>query len=232
VLDAVGHAVPVPVPGYVAAGERSGLPWGAYTKIPGRSGQQAAPSAPARPHVASQLGALLVLVHHTPAPAACRPARRRPWRGRLEELPSLADAIAADPATVVTPEMRRYLAADVDPPPPSARSVLCHADLKGEHVLMTDGGTHVAGVIDWGDARVEDPAVDVAGLVIWLGPAFARDVAAHGLLEADPGIVDRAVHLARVGMLWGLGMSLQGRAHWPLPLARTLVRTAFLGGAP
>jgi aminoglycoside phosphotransferase (APT) family kinase protein len=40
---------------------------------------------------------------------------------------------------------------------------LIHADLGPEHLLVRDGG--LAGVIDWGDARIGDPAVDYAWLL-------------------------------------------------------------------
>jgi aminoglycoside phosphotransferase (APT) family kinase protein len=40
---------------------------------------------------------------------------------------------------------------------------LLHADLGPEHLLVRDG--RLAGVIDWGDARVGDPALDYAWLL-------------------------------------------------------------------
>ena len=40
---------------------------------------------------------------------------------------------------------------------------LLHADLSSEHLLVRDG--RLAGVIDWGDARVGDPALDYAKLL-------------------------------------------------------------------
>lgn len=51
---------------------------------------------------------------------------------------------------------------------------LCHADLTGEHVLVREG--RVCGVIDWGDARVTDPAVDLAWLVHGTNEPFARQL--------------------------------------------------------
>ena len=40
---------------------------------------------------------------------------------------------------------------------------LTHSDLGPSHLLVRDG--HLAGVIDWGDARVGDPALDYAWLL-------------------------------------------------------------------
>jgi hypothetical protein len=65
----------------------------------------------------------------------------------------------------------------VAPPLPAApeREVLVHSDLKGEHLLIDQG--RVAGVLDWTDAELGDPATDVAGLAIAVG-AQAADLAA------------------------------------------------------
>jgi aminoglycoside phosphotransferase (APT) family kinase protein len=43
------------------------------------------------------------------------------------------------------------------------KPTLLHADLAPEHLLVRDG--RLAGVIDWGDARVGDPALDYAWLL-------------------------------------------------------------------
>ena len=41
---------------------------------------------------------------------------------------------------------------------------LIHGDLGPEHLLCEPDGTQLNGVIDWGDARLGDPALDFAGL--------------------------------------------------------------------
>jgi aminoglycoside phosphotransferase (APT) family kinase protein len=43
------------------------------------------------------------------------------------------------------------------------RPALTHSDLGPEHLLVRDG--RLAGVIDWGDARIGDPALDYAWLL-------------------------------------------------------------------
>jgi aminoglycoside phosphotransferase (APT) family kinase protein len=43
------------------------------------------------------------------------------------------------------------------------RPALTHSDLLPEHLLVHDGG--LAGVIDWGDARIGDPTIDYAWLL-------------------------------------------------------------------
>lgn len=69
-------------------------------------------------------------------------------------------------------------------PPPTDHRVLAHADLGAEHVLE-DGG-RISGVIDWSDAALADPALDLARLLRDFGPAFLEDViAAYGPLDDD-----------------------------------------------
>lgn len=69
-----------------------------------------------------------------------------------------------------------------------------HGDLVADHVLVLDG--EVSGVTDWGDAKVADPADDLAWLV-----SGASEDALDTVLEAygharreppDPGLVQRA----------------------------------------
>jgi aminoglycoside 2''-phosphotransferase len=50
--------------------------------------------------------------------------------------------------------------------------VLIHGDLGPEHILCEPDGTQVNGVIDWGDARLGDPALDFAGLFSLGGEAL------------------------------------------------------------
>lgn len=64
---------------------------------------------------------------------------------------------------------------------------LIHADLEPEHLLVRDG--RLTGVIDWGDARVGDPALDYAWLLN--GPFADWDV--------DPDVRRRARFYHRLG---------------------------------
>ena len=64
---------------------------------------------------------------------------------------------------------------------------LLHADLGPDHLLVRDG--RLAGVIDWGDARVGDPALDYAWLLN--GP--------FGDWDVDPDLRRRARFYHRLG---------------------------------
>ena len=58
------------------------------------------------------------------------------------------------------------------PPTP----VLVHNDVSAEHILLDEAARAITGVIDWGDVAIGDPAVDLAGVFHWGGPAFVDAV--------------------------------------------------------
>jgi aminoglycoside phosphotransferase (APT) family kinase protein len=67
---------------------------------------------------------------------------------------------------------------------------LMHGDLAPEHVLCDTAGL-ITGVIDWTDARIGDPAVDLAWLVHGTDSEFAGAVLASYPTN-DPAMVERA----------------------------------------
>ena len=71
-----------------------------------------------------------------------------------------------------------------------------------------------------------DPAKDYAGLVGWLGPAFARGCAAASG-EDDPTLADRAIWLGRAGLLDYWDAVLAGRESAPISLLTAQLRAAF-----
>jgi aminoglycoside phosphotransferase (APT) family kinase protein len=83
-------------------------------------------------------------------------------------------------------------------------SVLAHRDLGPEHVLVADGS--VSGVIDWTDAALDDPAIDLSWTVHGT-PARFRDglVAAYG---PSPTELRRSLDWHRISpwheVLWGM----------------------------
>jgi aminoglycoside 2''-phosphotransferase len=62
---------------------------------------------------------------------------------------------------------------------------LLHGDLGVEHILIDPVSNRLAGVIDWGDARIGDPALDFTGLLAACGADFVRQV-----LETYARLVD------------------------------------------
>lgn len=83
---------------------------------------------------------------------------------------------------------------------------LIHHDLGPTHVLVSGSGD-LAGVIDWGDAEIGDPAADFAWLLFGTPVAGERALAAYGG-EADAGFRDRGRFYHRLGpwheVLYGL----------------------------
>ncbi|HEV7127859.1 MAG TPA: phosphotransferase, partial [Ktedonobacterales bacterium] len=66
---------------------------------------------------------------------------------------------------VLTQTMMPYLMGMVMPPAPCQQpSVVCHDDLKGEHILIASAGDAITGIIDWSDLSLADPATDFAAL--------------------------------------------------------------------
>lgn len=81
------------------------------------------------------------------------------------------------------------------PPDDGGARVLTHSDLAPEHVLVDDDGRLLA-VIDWSDARISDPAIDLAGAWFWGDAAFAARVHARYRGPRDPELELRSRYLA------------------------------------
>ncbi|MGZ4132509.1 MAG: phosphotransferase, partial [Actinomycetota bacterium] len=103
---------------------------------------------------------------------------------------------------------------------------LCHTDLKGEHVFVDETRRRLTAVIDWSDAEVCDPAKDLAGFAIWLGPAFVREVA-EAIDADDPTLAERAIWLGRRGLLDYWDAVLAGRETAQIPLIERQAQIAF-----
>ena len=69
---------------------------------------------------------------------------------------------------------------------------LIHADLAAEHILFDPQRGCIAGVIDWEDAVIGDPALDFTGLLADLGSGAVEQVLAAYDGPADSGLVVRA----------------------------------------
>jgi aminoglycoside 2''-phosphotransferase len=68
---------------------------------------------------------------------------------------------------------------------------LVHRDLTTEHVLVDPTSGHLTGVIDWGDAGLDDPAVDFAVVRRQLGEEFAREMLAAYRHALDTTVLRR-----------------------------------------
>ena len=86
-------------------------------------------------------------------------------------------------------------------PPEPAHPVFSHNDLQAAHLVVTDDGRDLSGVIDWSDAVLGDPARDLALVALDLGPDLLDLVLARLDPPPDPGLRERALwSAARAGV--------------------------------
>ncbi|MGK5170169.1 phosphotransferase [Geodermatophilus sp. CPCC 205761] len=115
-------------------------------------------------------------------------------------------------------------------PRPARALVLAHADLGAEHVLELGG--RLTGIIDWADAAVTDPALDLARPYRDFGPAFLDDVLrAYG--HETPAFRDRITFFARCAALEDLAYGRESGREEYLRAARRSLTWLFPGtGGP
>lgn len=230
--------LPVAVPEYQWLGQPDPLfrfPFGGYALLPGVSGERLRPAVEAWGALAHQWAAILaglasVLAMDLDALGVpISPATDlAELRERACSWPPLhTEAVEAELPTLARPYLRGD---DTTPKATPGAPVLAHADLKGEHLLIDSGTQLVSAILDWTDAYRAEPATDLAGLMIWLGPGFVslvwdelREMPGWGVA----GTFERAVALARYGTLDRLGERLAGESDSPLPLLWTQLRWAF-----
>ncbi len=208
------------------------FPLMAFERAAGRQGQTSdgpilQPKPWGRTALARELAAALSALHATPLTKA-KAAGARPRPLTIDAGVEAGDGAIQWASRVAGEAVDTFL---VDPIPAEARSlgkaVLCHGDLKGEHLFVSEDGTRVTAMIDWADVAIADPAVDLAGLGIWLGPGFVREVLTSYTGPADEGTYHRAIFLAREGLLACLEDRLEGRTTAPVPVLEAQLRAVF-----
>jgi len=185
-LRAIQPRLPIPIPEVVF----DGGDWFGYPLLPGRSLAERDWSAELAHALAPQFGRFFSVLHAIPASSLSVPAgarnldklqvRATAWIGALDRFGA---------AGVAAREALNRVPAAYDGP-----ALLVHNDLGPEHALLE--GDRITGIIDWSDARLGDPATDFAGIAIWGGEKFMREVLAHYDGTVDSGLVERSRYQA------------------------------------
>jgi aminoglycoside phosphotransferase (APT) family kinase protein len=168
-------------------------------KLPGTSLLDVPSPEPAQ--VADQLGGLLEAIHGVPADALAglgEPDRYPLTSYRsdaAESMPTIAALLNADQRAMVETFLARA------PPPEPTDLVFSHNDLGAEHLLADEDRVTLTGVIDWSDAAIDDPALDLGRILRDLGPGPAARALASLRHEATTEIMARAVFHARCALL-------------------------------
>lgn len=236
-LSAIRDDLPIPVPAFEFVGqpsERYPYLFAGHHEIAGRSGEELRPERPHWSAIARQLGEFLSVLHATPTSIGRRCGLPlEPMQAPEPLLKSTlryADVIRREIPDYVDERVERYLSGDVPVPPASPPTpYVCHADIKGEHIIVSEAGDAVAGVIDWTDSCLTDRLLDFTGLMIWLGEEFVRQVLAHYTVPVDEHFFDRVRFYARCFALGNLGKRLRGEEDAPLDLLLRQARWAFAG---
>ncbi|MEU6409424.1 phosphotransferase [Microbispora sp. NPDC046933] len=140
------------------------------------------------------LGAFLRALHATDPAEAVRQGAP-PAREALRERAATVEDFRTRVVPLLPDDRRGAASALLDAVAALPAGALVHGDLGPEHVLARDGA--VSGVIDFGDAHVGDPALDLAWALHGAPPAFARAVAAE--YGAAPELTERALLWHRLG---------------------------------
>ncbi len=180
-----------------------------------------------RTALARELGAALSSLHATPIKHA-KAAGVRSWDTKIDSGVEVGEGAIAWASRVAGDAVDAFL---VDPIPAGSRklgkAVLCHGGIKGARLFVSEDGTRLTAIVDWCDVALADPALDLAGLAVWLGPAFVRDALETYTGPADEGTYDRAVFLARAGLLGYLDRHPEGTAEAPVPVLEAQLRAVF-----
>ncbi|HEU0026931.1 MAG TPA: phosphotransferase [Ktedonobacterales bacterium] len=175
--------------------------------------------------IAREVARFLTALHSAPIKQAVgvglTPASAEAWRAEYAALRAWSRAHAAP---LLPPDTRarleRLWAGYLDEPGNFRfQPVLIHRDLGIEHVLLEADG-RLAGVIDWGDAAIGDPAIDFAGFLGGLGEPFTRWVIARwagpcAAGETEETLLARAAFYVRLAPLHAIqyGLLVGSDAH-------------------
>ncbi len=214
-LPELAPRLPTPVPRFEIVGGDDPVELVGYRKLRGSPLDVALAEGADPRALARQVGAFLAALHRFDLARAEQlglPATDgRAWLARYGEFREWAERRAFP---LLAPPERRRARALFEDFFARARTgfpiSVVHADLGPEHVLCS--GDAVSGVIDWGDVRIGDPALDFAWLLHGVSEAFA-DALLAAYAEAgvvvDPELRGRALFYHRLGPWYELHYGLE-----------------------
>jgi len=160
-----------------------------HRMVPGSSSKGRRILGRAREEHLAAVGRFLATLHTTPHAAARKHGVEVRDLWREVSLPRIEETIAlAGPATAawLQDRVRTFEALNARIP-----VALVHGDLSGEHLLMAEDG-RLSGVIDFADARLTDPALDIAGVLNRFSPRDLEVVLRHYDAPQDATLLERA----------------------------------------
>ena len=122
-----------------------------------------------------------------------------PAEAWLEQLGEEYAEVAGDVDADLRAPVEAFLA--TSPPPPARDLVFCHNDVRDDHVMVDPGTGGVTGIVDWGDAVLGDPALDLATVLTDFGPWVLARVLAGYRHPREAGLRDRIRWVARRRMV-------------------------------
>jgi aminoglycoside phosphotransferase (APT) family kinase protein len=222
-LDVLSRVSPIRIPEVVAAEPHAGVI--VFRRIPGRSLHERPLPDPLA--IAEPLAAFVASLHALPAAAVEHLLDRDeyPISTCLADAAAQIERVATHLTAAQQRRIERFLSSPA--PPESVHRTVCHNDLGAEHVLVSEDGSVLTGIIDWSDAAIADPARDLGLLLRDLGFAVA-DVIARGMDEAT--VLTRALFYARCALLEDLAYGIG--ASRPTYVAHSLARFAETFSGP
>ncbi|UAL29729.1 phosphotransferase [Nocardioides rotundus] len=143
------------------------------------------------------MGALLRTLHDLPETVYGDTGVPSADAARAELLEQL-DGMRRQVLPLLDPDLRSAGARLLDAAAEETPTTLVHHDLGPDHLLVTGEG--LSGIIDWTDARVADPAIDLSWTVHGAPREFAEAVASSYSLTGEER--DRGLRRHRLGPWW------------------------------
>ena len=202
-LIMLARVSPLPVPQVVATDPSAGLM--VHRRIPGTPLFE---RPAADPHaIMDPLADFVAAIHGVPLETVEHLVQRdeSALNGYVTEAAALMQQIAAYLTSAQRTRVELFLG--TPPPPASLQSTFCHNDLGAEHILASDDRSELTGVIDWSDAALADPAVDIGRLLRDFGFGVAE--AALRRASHEETTLVRALFYARCALIEDLAYGLE-----------------------